>query len=260
VPPALENYFLVSFDEILFHGGVSQDPKRVVDMQALLQHATRSEVAPGVYAFAFQVPLFQLGGASGSAVKINFTGDDLGLVTRSALAVFMQMMQRYGPGTVQPDPGNFNVPSPELQVVPDLERLGEVGLTPLDLALAVQALGDGAFVGDYRRQGDTVDLKLIAVQALDANFLTQLGEQPVATPAGGTVPLRSLAALQRVNRSRCSSRRRRASRSSGPSTRSPRSSRASARPARSRPAWARAGPARPPSSRPCATRCSAMGA
>ena len=40
-------------------------------------HATRGDLIPGVIAFPFQVPLFQLGGSSGSAVKVQLAGPDL---------------------------------------------------------------------------------------------------------------------------------------------------------------------------------------
>ncbi len=196
VPAPLENYFLVALEDVLFHGAISDDPERVIDISALFAHATRGDVAPGVFAFGFQVPLFQLGGNSGSAVKINFVGDDLDEVSASAFAVFMEMMMQYGPGTTQPDPANFNVPGPELRVVPNLVRLAEAGLSPAELGLAVQALGDGAIIGDYEVGGQTIDLKLIAKEGA---FLGDLGETPIATPLGGVLPLSSLCELQRVN-------------------------------------------------------------
>jgi HAE1 family hydrophobic/amphiphilic exporter-1 len=198
-PPPLENYFLVSIEGVMFHGGIASDPTKVVDMIPLFQNATRAEQAPGVFAFAFQVPLFRLGGTTGSAVKVNLAGDDLDEVTSSALGVFMDLMGMYGPFSVQPDPSNFNVPGPEMQVVPDLVRLGEAGLTPEDLGLAVQALGDGAVVGEYRIGGDTVDLKVVSREHGGEGVLARLPDAPIATPYGGTVPLSSLGELRRVN-------------------------------------------------------------
>jgi len=198
-PPPLSHYFLVAFDGIMFHGGVSTEPARAVDLLPLFAHATRAERTPGVLAQGFQVPLFRLGGSSGSAIKINFTGDDLGRVSEAALAVFLDMMQRFGPGTVRPDPGNFNIPTPEVQVVPDLERLSEVGLTPADLATAVRTLGDGAIIGDYRIGGQTIDLKVVARGSLGGEALHDLGDSPIATPDGRALPLSSLARLVRVN-------------------------------------------------------------
>jgi multidrug efflux pump subunit AcrB/outer membrane protein TolC len=201
VPPPLENYFIVSFPGTMFHGGISTESDRVVDHLALFNHATRAEQAPGVLAFAFQVPLFRLGGATGAAVKVNFSGDDLDQVSGSAMSTFMALMQmpEFGPGTVRPDPSNFNIPGPELQVVPNLVRLSEVGLSPRELGDAVRALGDGAFIGDYRVGGQNIDLKLMANESLSRPSLETIGDTPVATPLGGIVPLSLLGKLQRVN-------------------------------------------------------------
>lgn len=199
VPPPLENYFMVAFPGTMFHGGISSEPERVVDHLSLFGHATRAEQAPGVLAFAFQVPLFQLGGATGSAVKINFSGDDLDEVSAATLAVYMDLMGSFGPFSVRPDPSNFNIAGPELRVLPDLVRLSEVGLTPQELGLAVQALGDGAIIGDYRIGGQNIDLKIVAMDARVAGPVDHIGDAPIATPLGGVVPLSSLADLRRVN-------------------------------------------------------------
>jgi HAE1 family hydrophobic/amphiphilic exporter-1 len=199
VPPPLENYFIVSFPGSMFHGGISTVPERVVDHMALFNHATRAEQAPGVLAFAFQVPLFRLGGATGAAVKINFSGDDLDEVSGSAMGVFMQLMGRFGPRAVRPDPSNFNIPGPEVQVVPDLVRLSEVGMTPAELGETVRALGDGAIIGDYRVGGQNIDFKVLCTESYSRTSLETVGDTPVATPLGGVLPLSSLAELRRVN-------------------------------------------------------------
>jgi len=198
-PPPLTNYFAVSFDGIMFHGGIGSDPARAVDISPLFQAATAGDVVPGVMAFAFQLPLFQLGGSTGSAVKINFSGDDLDEVSGAAETVLLEMLGRYGGGAVQPDPSNFNLAGPELRVRPDLLRLGEVGLSPDDIGLTVRALGDGAVIGDYRRGGQTIDLKLVARAAQLDGALSALGDTPLATPRGSVVPLSALASLDRVN-------------------------------------------------------------
>jgi len=197
-PPPIENYFFVSFDGIMFHGAITTEEDKVVDVMPLFAHATRADNAPGVMAFAFQVPLFQLGGTSGSAVKINFSGADLAKVSTAAEGIMMQLGGAYGFHTVQPDPSNFNLPGPELQIVPNLVRLGDVGMTPANLGLAAQAVGDGAIIGEYRIGGETIDLKLIAKDAVDQKFISNLGDLPIATPVGAIVPLSSLAELRRV--------------------------------------------------------------
>lgn len=196
-PPPLENYFVVAFDGIMFHGGIAEDSRLVPDVPLLFNHATRGEVLPGVLAFAFQVPLFQLGGSTGSAVKIDISGDDITTVSNVAEALFGALIQTYPPYTIQPSPSNFNVPGPEIRVIPDDLRLAEVGLTRTELGLAVQANGDGAIAGEYKIAGETIDLKIIAAEAVDRDDLAGLTDIPIATPSGRTVALSSIASLVR---------------------------------------------------------------
>ncbi len=197
-PSPMENYFFVAFDGIMFHGGISADPARAAFMAPLFNYATRAENAPGIIGFATQVPLFQLGGTSGSAVKIDFAGDDLAKVTASASAAYARLGKQYGYEHVQPSPGNFNLPGPELQVVPNRRQLADLGMTPADLGLAVQSMGDGAIVGEYRKAGDAIDLTVIAKDAVGQKVIGALTDTPLATPAGPVVPLSSLAEVRRV--------------------------------------------------------------
>ncbi len=199
VPPSLENYFLVSFGSILFHGGVSDDPQRVVDMLPLFFHATRGEVLPGVTAFPFQVPLFRLGGSTGSAVKLQLAGPDLEEIKRVAQSIQGELGQRYGFGSIQPVPSNFSIAATEIQVRPDLVRLGELGLTTQDIGLAVSASGDGAIIDEYKVGGESIDLKIISSEAVDQKHIIALADVPVATPKGDVVTLASIADIIWVN-------------------------------------------------------------
>ncbi|MHC4126921.1 MAG: efflux RND transporter permease subunit [Planctomycetota bacterium] len=198
VPPSLENYFLVNFEDILFHGAISDDPKRVVDLLPLFSHATRPEVIPGVISFPMQVPLFQLGGSTGSAVKLQMAGPDLDEVTRCAQDVFMVLMGNPAFNQIQPVPSNFTIPAPELQVHPDLVRLSELGLTTNDIGLAVQACGDGAIVDEFHLSGESIDLKIISRDAVGQKTISGLEDVPLATPAGKVVSLGSVADIRRV--------------------------------------------------------------
>ena len=198
VAPPLENYFLVSFEGILFHGGVASEPERVVDLLPLFTHATRGDVLPGVIAFPFQVPLFQLGGSTGSAVKVQLAGPDLDEIVRCASFIYMDLAQEYGFGAIQPVPSNFQIPGPEIQVRPDLVRLGELGLTTTDVGLAVQVAGDGAIIDEFHRAGESIDFKVIAADAVDTAFIEGIGDLPIATPAGVIVPLSSIATVERT--------------------------------------------------------------
>ncbi len=199
MPPPLDHYFLVSFEGRMFHGSISQDKKRTKDAVPLMNYATSGVSAPDTIAFAFQMPLFRVGGATGSAIKIDLTGDDLDQVSGAAGALFGTLMGEFGPGTLKPEPPNFSLPLAELRIVPDDERLRELGMTRGHLGLAVQAHGDGILLfRAYEESGELKDIKILSRYSRGKEALEQLLEAPVATPGGAVVDFASIASLQRV--------------------------------------------------------------
>jgi multidrug efflux pump subunit AcrB len=198
-PPPVDNYFAVSFEGILFHGATSVDPSRVADVETLLNHASRTELLPGTIGWAQQIPLFRLGGRTGSAVKVEFAGPDLDEIVHAASEIYGKLGSEFGYGSIQPVPGNFNIPGPEVQVRPDLVRLSEVGLTPDDIGLVVRANGDGAVIDDYLLGGETIDLTVITPNAVDnSQALPELQDRPIATGSGRIVTLASVAKIVRT--------------------------------------------------------------
>lgn len=206
-PPGIENYFLVGFGNVMFHGGISAEDARVVDMKDLMNHATRQENLPGVFAFASQAPLFQVSG-SGSSIEVEVSGDSLDLVNQSAQSLFMGLGSdpNFGFQRIQPNPGNFNIPAPELRLQINRVRASQLGITTRDLGLAAAAAGDGAFAGEYRIAGQTVDIKVITdaaaqTQAIGRQFriaAESLADIPLAARSGEVVPLESVARLERT--------------------------------------------------------------
>ena len=199
MPPPLSHYFLVSFEGRMFHGAISDDKKRVIDAVPLMNYATSGVSAPDTIAFAFQMPLFRVGGTTGSAIKIDLTGDNLDEVGGAAQATFGALMGQFGPGSVKPEPPNFSLPLAELRIVPNDERLRELGMSRSDLGLAVQANGDGILLfRDYEQNGELKDMKILSKYSRGEDALEQLLDAPVATPVGAVVDFGSIATLERV--------------------------------------------------------------
>ncbi len=186
-PPPLSRYFFVGRTGMAFHGAISQEPERVIDLPPLFQYATDSEVVPGTLAFARQFPIFRVGGGDGASIEIDLTGPDLDKVVDTAGALYGRLVQAYGPWSVQPSPSNFNIPGPELRVVPDLIHLTDVRMSVTELGLAVAANGDGAFVGQYQVGDELIDLKLISKDSVGQTSLAGLEDVPLAT--GSDLPL-----------------------------------------------------------------------
>lgn len=199
IPPRLEDYFLVSFEGRMFHGSVAADKKRVVDAIPLMNYATAPEVIPDTIAFAFQMPLFRVGGATGQAISINLTGDNLDEVAGTAGALFGSLMQSFGPYAIRSEPPNFALPLEEMRITPIDARLRLLDMTRTDLGLAVQANGDGILLfREYEQNGELKDMKILSRYSGGDNALESLMRAPVATPMGGVVDFSSLATLERI--------------------------------------------------------------
>ncbi|MEM6458373.1 MAG: efflux RND transporter permease subunit [Planctomycetota bacterium] len=199
--PLIDHHFMVAFDGRLFQAAIPRDPRKVVDVVPLLNHASRQEITSGdVFGFTFQFPLFRTGGTTGSAIKIDLAGDDLGRVGDAGRALFVRLLDEFGPGTVTPEPVNFMLPTPELRITPNDERVRDLGMARRDVGLAVAVNGDGHVMPRrFARAGELKDLKLITQDALNSEVpIEAMLNAPIAAPTGNVVDLRSLASVDRV--------------------------------------------------------------
>lgn len=201
LPPPLTNYFLVAFEGRILHGGISADKARVADIVPAFKAASAAAPTPDVFSIAQQMPLFRVGGSTGSAVQIDFRGNNLDAVSQAAGAAMGILRKEMPPGTdVRPDPPNFNFPLDEVRIVPIDERLRELNLTRADLGAAAQAAGDGIrLFRDYEQNGELKDIKILVQRPNGEEALDTLMDLPLATPTGEVVDLRSIARLERVH-------------------------------------------------------------
>lgn len=199
IPPGLDHYFLVAWGGSVFHAGIAKDSSRIIDTVDLLNSAVAGQTAPDVIGLTFQFPLFRNGGQSGSAIKIDMIGDDLEKVNASAMSLMFALMGEFGPGTVRPEPANFMLPTPELRVTPNDERLRDLGMSRRDVGYAVAVNGDGWILPRQFQYGSELkDLKIISPSAIEANPIEAMLNAPIATPEGNTVDLESLADVQYI--------------------------------------------------------------
>jgi len=199
VPPALDYYFLVGFNGMLFHGAIARDAKQIADVVPLMNAATGGANAPDVFGFAFQMPLFNTGGNTGTAVKIDLFGDSLPEVEAGAGALMGTLMGSFPPRSIVPDPMNFSLPTPELRFTAKDERLRELGMTRTDVGRAMQANSDGLILPrQFETDGDLKDLKIISPGARGDDPVAALQDVPLAAPDGSVVKLADLATIERV--------------------------------------------------------------
>lgn len=197
VPP-VDNYFIVSFNGTMFNGATSQDKQNIKPLEGLLGSATSS--LPGSIGFAQQSSLFGRGAAGSRSIDVEVRGDNLDEVRDAASVLLNALRGAYGYGGVQPSPLTFDKPRREVVFRIDRVRAADLGIDVEALGRAVSAMVDGLIIGDYRYQGDSIDI--VAKSAEGVGYQPEdLASLPVAyrTANGqtGTIPLSEIATLER---------------------------------------------------------------
>ncbi len=187
-PVPVDNFFIGAFGTQMFIGATSQDDQVVLPIGQMVTNAMSS--IPDSYGGASQSSLFGRGAGGGNSIDLEISGPRLDRVNAAAEFMFRVAAEQYGFGNVRPDPANFLLQEQELQV--RLNARGrELGLSTEALGVAIRALFDGAFVGDYKLNGETVDLRVMPTGGR-LDYKEQLADIPVATPAGPVVPADSI--------------------------------------------------------------------
>src|SRR5690606_23683478 len=101
--------------------------------------------------------------------------------------LFGSLMQdpRFGPTALQPNPGNFSLPQQEFRVRVNTHGR-ELGIRTDSIGTAVRALFDGAFAGDFRTAGQSIDIRLVPSGGRLENK-EQVADIPISTPRGPVV-------------------------------------------------------------------------
>ncbi len=172
------------------------DPGAIGELERLMREELIVDL-PDTRAFAAEGLLFGgFGNASARAISLHLQHPDGEAVGAAAEAARTRLQALFPQASVQVTP-NAQASLPELRVVPDDRRLAEVGWSRSDLADAVRVLGQGLWLGEHF-DGDTRLPIVLGVTAHTADAVPRLGEQPLATPLGGVVPLSSLARIDSV--------------------------------------------------------------
>jgi HAE1 family hydrophobic/amphiphilic exporter-1 len=189
----IANFFIGSFNGGMFVGATSAVEEKVLPIGQLLTNSMNT--TPDAFGGAAQSSLFGNGINGGNTIDVEISGPSLVRVKSAAHAMFGSLTmgeksKQYGFARVRPDPANFTLQQPETRV--EVSPLGsELGLRTADVGTAVQALFDGAYAGDFRTLGDTIDIRLLPAGGR-LQFREALADVPMATPVGRVVPLASL--------------------------------------------------------------------
>ncbi|MFI4856120.1 MAG: efflux RND transporter permease subunit, partial [Phycisphaerales bacterium JB065] len=186
-PVGVENFFIGSFNGGMFIGGTSMDEQVVLPVGQLLSNSMSS--TPDAFGGASQSSLFGRGIGGGNSIDIEIMGPDLDRVVNATGFLFGSLMNdpRFGPMALQPNPSNFSLPQQEFRVRVNTQGR-ELGIRTDGVGTAVRALFDGAYAGDFRTAGQSIDIRLVPSGGRLENK-EQIADIPISTPRGPVVSM-----------------------------------------------------------------------
>jgi multidrug efflux pump subunit AcrB len=128
------------------------------------------------------------------SVNLDITGQDLAELYVVAETAFRYAGDAFDNPQINSSPGSLSLDQPLIEIRPDWNRAAELGFTADSLGFAVAALTDGAFVDEYFRGDDKIDVFLYSTAGSDRD-LAGVEDLPVFTPSGAVVPLSAIAEI-----------------------------------------------------------------
>ncbi|MEM8864339.1 MAG: efflux RND transporter permease subunit [Planctomycetota bacterium] len=190
--PAIGDFFFVVRGKSVFLGVRALDPLRSGELVPVVS-AVASKL-PGAFLVAKQSSLFEDGLSAGRTIDIEITGPNVETLVKLG-GVALGAVSEHLPGAQARPVPSLDLSSPEVHVEPKLFQAADMQMNAADIGFTVDALVDGAYVGDYFLEGQKIDLTVIGENRYTER--TQLiGAVPVATPLGQLVPLNALAELK----------------------------------------------------------------
>ena len=179
---------------------VSPDNLRIIaettdpdQIDELMDVVTRHfETYPGMRAFSSRGSIISSNDGGTRSVNLDITGSDLAELYGVAETAYRRAEAAFDNPQIGSSPGSFSLDQPLVEIRPDWARAAELGFSADELGFSVAALTDGAFVDEYFRGDDKIDIFLYSSAGSDRN-LAGLEDLPVFTPSGAVVPLAAIA-------------------------------------------------------------------
>ncbi|MEO1482419.1 MAG: efflux RND transporter permease subunit [Myxococcota bacterium] len=191
--PAINRSFFVAAPGRGFMGAEAVRAEDIGGVQKYVQSMFAK--IPGVFGIAVRSSLFGRSIGGGRSIDVEISGRDLDEVLSVGGRVMGLTRSALPNAQAQPSPG-LDLTAPELHVEPKREQLTQLGMNGSELGLVVDALVDGARIGEFGREGEPrLDVVLRPLTG-GIREPSELAAAPVATPSGQVVPLSVLADIR----------------------------------------------------------------
>jgi multidrug efflux pump subunit AcrB len=152
------------------------------------------ETFPGMRAFVSRGSIISGNDGGTRSVNLDITGQDLAELYVVAETAFRYAEDAFDNPQINSSPGSLSLDQPLIEIRPDWDRAAELGFSADGLGFAVAALTDGAFVDEYFRGDDKIDVFVFSSEGSERD-LAGVEDLPVYTPSGAVVPLSALAEI-----------------------------------------------------------------
>ncbi|GAB4366279.1 MAG: efflux RND transporter permease subunit [Deltaproteobacteria bacterium] len=193
--PGIRNMFYVGSDFINLFGANSSQEQRARELMPLFARIMNG--IPGMFGVSIQAGIFQTRLGRGRTIDVDISGNEMERVVRAAGIAFGTIRKELPGSQVRPVP-SLELTYPEVRFHPDRDRLRAAGMNETDFGISLDILLDGRKAGEYKPEGQkAIDLVVTtADEAVDTP--EKLDRALLATPSGKTVPVSSLASLERT--------------------------------------------------------------
>ncbi|NYZ13648.1 efflux RND transporter permease subunit [Azospirillum sp. RWY-5-1] len=174
------------------------EPMDPADTDALIATITRRmREIPGMRAFAARGSIFSGNSGGARAISLELGGGDLRTLYATALTVLDRAGDLFPDGQVNSDPSppTLAMSQPFLELHPDWDRAGEMGIGLTELGYTLRAYSDGAFADEYLLDDEKLDIQLRIADGA-ARDRRGFADLMLHTGRGTPVPLSSLAELR----------------------------------------------------------------
>jgi HAE1 family hydrophobic/amphiphilic exporter-1 len=191
--PGIRDGFFISSEQFMFFGAMSTSEERAGELIPLFSRVIND--IPGLFGVSSQAGLFQTRLGGGRTIDVDVSGQDMSGVVKAAATLFGMIRQDIQGAQIRPRP-SIEVLYPEINIIPERDRLRAAGMSAADLGISLDVLLDGRKISEFKQEGaKKIDLVL---KGSSREFSTpeDLYEALVATPLGTIVPVSSLSTLQ----------------------------------------------------------------
>ena len=193
--PKIKSYNFYSYGAGSTGGFIySDDPTRVEELMQVVREEVLSGL-PDTQVFLFRGSMINVsGGGNGRTIDIDINGTDIEALMQVAQIGIDEINSQMANTTAFPMP-SLSLAEPELNLIPNDQRITQAGLTRRDVANAVRAYTSGLFIGEYFDGNDRVNVILRGQQWDTPDELASL---PIYSPIAGSQTLGELTEITRT--------------------------------------------------------------